>query len=213
MLGVQPAKPRGLPRPLAGLPVQLGSPAHSVPGPSPGQPASHSWAHVPRPRHSAGVSAARRQGRAPGAAGGGVTLLQEDAHCTGTSTHSHSAPQLCTPPPSPHSPTLPAGTLSRVGAASPQSPRLRHLDVVPTHAGVNAVAAPLPDSPQTRNPSEGAEVHPVYRQRNRVPKGLPEDREISVDSQGAQSWEPPGDPTAQGPPHTALKVKAAGLCA
>ena len=56
-LGVRTAKPGGFRRPLARLPVQLGSPAHTVPGPT-----SHIWDRLPRLGHVV------RVGTAPGRA-------------------------------------------------------------------------------------------------------------------------------------------------
>lgn len=93
MLGVQPAKPRGFPQLLAGLPAQLGSPAHSVPGPSPqaaGLPQLGPCSQAPPHRvgqccSEGGQGARSSRGRGHASAGGGHT-----PH--GTSTPSHSAP-------------------------------------------------------------------------------------------------------------------------
>lgn len=80
------AKPGGLQRPLAGLPVQL-APLYTQ---SLVSTTSHSWAHLPRPGHMVWVSAAQGEGRAPGraprggsswgAGGGQAPTLHRDFH-------------------------------------------------------------------------------------------------------------------------------------
>lgn len=154
MLGIQPAKPRGFPRPLAGLPVHLGSPVHSAPGPSPQAaslpqlgPCSQAPPHrVGQCCSERGQGARNSRGRGHASGGGGHTLRGLP----------HTAPRPPGPtraPLSPHSPVLARGDQvwasapSRVGAASPQSPRLRHLGAVPIHSGVSAAVQRASGSP------------------------------------------------------------------
>lgn len=109
-VGSLAAKPSGLQRPPAQLPVQLGS----VYTPS-CQPTSHSWAHLPRPGHMVRGSAVLEGERAPGrTVGAGVTVPEtEERSREGAGARAHSAqglPRLVARPraaqvrPLPHSP-------------------------------------------------------------------------------------------------------------